>query len=81
MSCLLFVNQATALALLPFLIWIFLLQKGNRILLLTSGILTLPWLYYLSTIVMPAGGIAWDPGYLAKQPLRRFLHWNNINQI
>ncbi len=69
MSFLLFINQATALALLPFLVWFFLVRNKNRILLLISGILTLPWFYYLGKIVAPAGGISWYPGYLAIQPL------------
>ncbi len=82
MCTLLVVNQASALIAMVFCLWFFLVLPYTRAPLLASGLLCIPWAYYLSTITTTDPDIMISPGYLMNTPLTPgniiAYWWHNI---
>lgn len=74
---LLLLNQAAALILVTWIIWIFAVYPKKRLLNLFAGFFTLPWVALYLSLIAPSGLPVWEPGYLAHSldPRIFFPYW------
>ncbi len=78
---LLLLNQAAALILIMWIIWIFAVYPKKRLLCLLTGVLSLPWLALYLSLIAPSGLPVWEPGYLAHSLTPRIFFpywWKNL---
>lgn len=82
MSILLFTNQAAALIAFIWLIWLFIYQKQSRVPLALAAFICIPSAMLYTHLIAPSGTVAFDPGYLVKNPLTvqtvTSFWWNNL---
>lgn len=78
---LLLINQAAALILIIWTVWIFVAYPKKRIVCLLAGIFSLPWAALYLSLVAPSGLPVWEPGYLAHSLAPRIFFpywWKNL---